>query len=103
MGEPSTEAGRALRALLNEADIHWPDDMTRLASDVLTPTLLALEAEARRDALAEVRAAVEGLTSPPRYENDRNGNRWTTDMEYGWDMCTEDVLAALLTPVPKRR
>lgn len=42
-------------------------------------------------------AFLDALSSPPRYQNDANGNWWTTDMEYGWEMAIEAVRAALST------
>jgi len=53
---PTTEAGRALLALLADADIRWPDDLTRI-----TPSapILAIEAEAARQERARLAEAVE--------------------------------------------
>ena len=51
---------------------------------------------------SDLLAAVEALRPPKRYENDRNGNWWTTDMEYGWDVAIQDVLA-LLRSTPASR
>jgi hypothetical protein len=71
---PGTEAGRAL--------------LRRRGWAVNRDVILAIEAEARAAVLAEVRA----LPTPKRYENDTNGNWFTTDMEYGWDCAIETVL-----------
>lgn len=67
---PTTEAGRWVSLLLAEADIRWPDEHTRIAASVIDGWLAGIEAQARADALADVRAALMA-GHPGRGENHR--------------------------------
>jgi uncharacterized protein (DUF2267 family) len=58
VSEPTTAAGRAMWENGQE-HVLWYD-----GPRVLPESIAAIEAEARADALAEVAAAVEGLTDP---------------------------------------
>lgn len=51
--------------------------------------------------LSDLREKVLAIPTPKRYENDANGNWFTTDMEYGWD-CAIEAAAAVLTPKEER-
>jgi hypothetical protein len=67
MNEPTTAAGRALLALLAEADVLWPDRLTRVAASVFERAIAAIDAEARDAALAEAEAAVTACPAPNGY------------------------------------
>jgi len=49
---------------------------------------------------AGLRAAILAIPTPKRYENDANGNWFTTDMEYGWDCAIEAAAALASSPAP---
>jgi len=45
--EPATEAGRRLDLWLAEADIRWPDELTRIAPTAIRPHIVSIESQAR--------------------------------------------------------
>lgn len=83
-----TDAGKRLLA--------WSDG--RGGGYVTSEEVAAIEAEAVAAERARIRAAVEGIPTPKRHENDANGNWFTVDMEYGWECGVQAVLAILDGP-----
>lgn len=57
----TTEAGRALLALLADADIRWPDDLTRITPSALAPHVAVIEAEAAKRERERIVGLVEAL------------------------------------------
>ncbi len=119
---PATEAGRRLNDWLRLSD-NWPEVTSEESILAIEAEARAIEHqitdegdgapwvymavadyqaaldEARADALREAAERVRALDAPKRYENDANGNWFTTDMEYGWD-CGVDAVLAILDPQP---